>query len=554
MTDIDEPQQEKILELLQAEEVRHDHLDLGCSLYHEVWWYGFILGGREAIILSDGRILRNTAEMVRLRNESRQIGENEISQILSYKTSLGDIAPLISRKTVERYYTTPRTEKLINPVEVYNQVRDRFLYYMDFSGQDEVADVLTCWIIATYCYPLFYWFPHVLINAPSGSGKSKCLSIIRQLSFRGFDIGASAGVTPAQLFRTLEGNRGCIIIDEYEQVDNDTTKLVNQILNASASKDAYVIRSEQIDKQWKAWKFPIFCPKAVGNIAGINPTSLSRFIAFKWLKTTSEKGKRKPEREADKKTFEPIRESLYLLILENFNKIKEIYDSIDLPPELKNRDEDNWSPLFAVARFIDFFGDVSAEKGLKKYLSSYSEVEIETQDNTEEFFLLLHDKLPEEERYYTPKEIAEITEIGELLSYLKSPPHWIGRKLKLYQFKQVRIHGTRQYLLSKASIKQVVLERYYTNTMTPNDTNDTQYNKRNLTIPDGVSLGVLGIVSPEGMRDTMCHFCPTPAVVIAKLKDEFKPGTVLQRPLCESCLNEARKRGALIDQGCQTTI
>ena len=42
---------------------------------------------------------------------------------------------------------------------------------MDFSGEDEIADVLACWIIATYCYQLFYWFPHILINAPSQSGK-----------------------------------------------------------------------------------------------------------------------------------------------------------------------------------------------------------------------------------------------------------------------------------------------------------------------------------------------------------------------------------------------
>jgi hypothetical protein len=48
---------------------------------------------------------------------------------------------------------------------------------MDFSGKDEIADVLTCWIIATYCYPLFYWFPHILFNAPSQSGKSKGATI-----------------------------------------------------------------------------------------------------------------------------------------------------------------------------------------------------------------------------------------------------------------------------------------------------------------------------------------------------------------------------------------
>ena len=28
--------------------------------------------------------------------------------------------------------------------------------------KEEIADVVTCWVIATYGYPLFYWFPHFL--------------------------------------------------------------------------------------------------------------------------------------------------------------------------------------------------------------------------------------------------------------------------------------------------------------------------------------------------------------------------------------------------------
>jgi len=485
--------QDKILELLEQEFISKYYLDLGYSDEYNVFWYGFNLNGREAVILSDGRILRNTEEKIK----DKTIGKNEVKKIFDYNGYIGDIAPTISNETIKKFYIKKERNHLIDPKEIYKTVRDKILYYMDFSGKDEIADVLTCWIIATYLYPLFYWFPHILINAPSQSGKSKCLIIIIFLSFRGFDLGASAGVTPAQIFRTIEGNRGTIIIDEYEQIDNETQKLVNQILNASASKDAYIIRTEQIDKKWKAWKFPIFCPKAIGNISGINPVSLSRVIAFKWLKTTGEKGKRKPEREKDKKSFVPIRESLYLFGLENWQEIKKIYDDLDIP-ELKNREEDNWLPLFAIAHFIDSCegDDVNAETQLIKYLKDYKDVEVETEDNTETFFELLYENVAEESQYYTPKEIGGINAIADLLNYLKSPPHWIGKKLKLFQFKQFKISGARKYLLSKNSVKKII-DTYYTNIMLPNDPNVTKCNERNLMLLKQKTLDDIRGIIPE---------------------------------------------------------
>jgi len=512
-----------ILSLLDQEKKDLGYLDLGYSEKNNVWWYGFKINGREAVILSDGRILRNTLEKFKSEDgKTSFVGKNEIKEIFQYYGYIGEIAPIVANETIKKFYLKKEGNYLINPKEVFKFVRNKFLYYMDFSGKDEIADVLTCWLIATYCYPLFYWFPHILINAPSGSGKSKCLNIIEYLMFRGFDLGASAGTTPAQIYRTIESNRGGIKVDEYEQSKSETQALVNQILNASASRDAYIIRVEQINGKWIAKRFPIFCPKAVGNITGINPTSLSRFIAFKWLKTTSEKGKRKPERQKDKKEFEPLRESLYLLILENWQRIKGIYDNLDIP-ELRNRDEDNWLPLFAISRFIDSCGgeDIHVEEQLWKYLQDYKEIEIETEDNTEQFFEILFENVSDMEKYYMPKEVAQLEGIPELLSYLKSPAHWIGKKLKLFQFRSNRGGGARKYLLSKESVKKII-DTYYTNITTHNNTNNTQQHKQHTTTQqdlittEDVSLGVINSVNswmpnknfnPVELREAYCSNC-----------------------------------------------
>ena len=55
-------------------------------------------------------------------------------------------------------------------------------------------------------------------------------------------------------------------------------------------------------------------------------------------------------------------------MLENHQIIKDIYDLLELP-HLYNRGEDNWMPLFAIARFVDQSEgeDVNAEKQLNKF-------------------------------------------------------------------------------------------------------------------------------------------------------------------------------------------
>lgn len=499
----------EIIDLLDEDELSFQYLDLG--EINKEWYYGFKIKGREAIITSSGKISRNTE----LKTREGTFGVNEIKDLFDYEGTIGEIAPIISKETIKEYYTKNSRNHLINPKEIYKTIRDKILYYMDFSGKDEIADVLSCWIIATYCYPLFYWFPHILFNAPSQSGKSKGATIVCYLSFRGFDLGASSGVTPAQIFRTLEGNRGTLLIDEFEQTKgnnqtSDMQQLVNQLLNASASKDAYVIRNEKLNNGWVAKKFHIFCPKIACNISGINPTSLSRYISFSWLKTNSEKGKRKPQREKDKQSFSPIREDLYILILEHFNKIKEIYENLEI--ELSNRDEDNWLPLFAISKFIDNSEgeEVNAEEQLRKYLENYKELQIEANDDKGDFFRMLFEKVSEGEQYYTPKQIGEFPEIAELYSYLKSPAHKVGKLLNDYKFQSNRGGGVKKYLLSKELIQKIV-DLYFNTEITPhNNTNNTKQHKQHTLTPknkENVGLGGVCGITPlwksEEKNDTI---------------------------------------------------
>ncbi|MDP3765299.1 MAG: hypothetical protein Q8R04_02200 [Nanoarchaeota archaeon] len=471
-----------ILNILEEQELNKKYLDLGFieSAEGHFWYYGFVARGKEAIITSNKKIYRNTEEIWK----GQKTGINDIKQFFDYDGYIGGIAPLINREAIKRFLLS---DLPLDKRKIFREVVDKIIYYMDFEEQESIAYVQACWILATHCYPLFYWFPHVLFHAPSESGKSKNAFILIQLSFRGFDLGAAAGVTPAQIFRTLEANRGTILLDEYEKLEkSETQQLVNQILNASATRDAYVIRTEQIDKKWRAWKFPIFCPKIACSISGINPTSQNRFIVFQLLKTNNvEKGKRKPYRQKDIESFIPLRDNNSILMLENWKEIRQIYESLNL--DLINRDEDNWLPICAVAKWI---GEDVFEKVLN-YIENYKEIKIQSDDLTQTLFLVIYENVTTELKPYSPKEIA--TWLGDEVSIFKSPAHWIGRQLKKYQFKPVR-HGSGMiYNLSKDNVKNIInryfsTDKYTQTTTTTLNTLTTQNTLNSVVSVDSVVI------------------------------------------------------------------
>lgn len=184
----------------------------------------------------------------------------------------------------------------------------------------------------------------------------------------------------------------------------------------------------------------------------------------------------------DKASFEPLRDDLFIFALEHWQSIMEIYSNLSL--DLNNRDDDNWSPLFAIAKYVDSLPgeEVNAEKNLLLFLQSYQDIEIETGDNTATFFLLLHELVTDEPRYYTPKELANFPDIADLLTSYKSPASWIGRILKSYQYKRSRSSGIRKYLLSKEAISKVIKTyRFGTVEASRSDTNDTIYQERHQT-------------------------------------------------------------------------
>lgn len=458
---------EEELQLFDFIEKPRQYLDIGLEQDH--LYFGKLTPGeggmRETLVLDDKSVFRNNRHKVNAGDYTEWEGENQVRNWLGeYESHIGDIMPRWTNESIRKYLLGETVDKK----KIYTRMYSKINEHMDYSFNPSLEGVIQtqiCWITATYMYPVFDWFPHLLFYGPRESGKSKNATLIMYMSFGGYQVGASGGVTPPTLYNTLQGNRGTLFFDEYEKIEKSETQLIlNQLLNAACDRESYIIKNVRVKgSNWVPKKFPIFSPKIAANISGINATSLTRYIPIQLLKTLTSKGKKKPRK--DKLVFNEIRDHLHILALQNWKEIREIYETVDFG-DLINRDADNWKPILSVAKW---YGP-KAEEGVLRYIQNSKDVEVDTGDVEADFLYILLDKVGDEPSYYAPKDIGEWCE--DILGFTKSPACWVGRRLKKFGFKPTRVGKGQRYLLSKGTVSNII-NRYYP--MTDKGTQDTQH-------------------------------------------------------------------------------
>lgn len=450
---VDHTSLDNVLSRFDEEDRIREYLDIGIA--NNKLYYGKLTHNKPTIILDDKTVLWDERQQTLDENGRKTwAGEDKIRTFIDYTGYIGDIMPRWSNNSIKEYLTGKRVSK----IDVFDKVHSNINEFMDFSYDENMEgalEVQTCWVIATYMYPIFNWFPHLLFWGPRGSGKTKNAQLLMYQSFGGFLLGSCGDVPPAVLYNVLEGNRGTLFLDEFERIESKESQIIlNQLLNAACSRDAYIIKNVQVGKKWRPQKFPIFSPKIAANISGINETSLTRYIPFQLIKTKTVKGRKKPVKE--KQRLEEVRHDLHIFALQHWKEIKHIYDNL-VVDDLINRDEDNWLPILSVATF---FGNHVVEK-IHTYMKNAKEIAVETGSIDGEFLEILYDMVEEKEQYYTPTTIAAWCS-DLLFSIAKDHAKWVGKKLSRYGFKKERRGhgGINVYRLSRAKIKDK-LDRYY---------------------------------------------------------------------------------------------
>lgn len=233
-----------------------------------------------------------------------------------------------------------------------------FLRRFVVMGEDLLA-LLTLWLIATYLYMVFEYFPYWVARSPEKRcGKSRLLDLIAMLAFNAHQPTASP--TEAQIFREPREDGGVQVYDEMEGMagDKERWSVVNSVLNSGFHKGQRVTRYRKTSQGQQKEVFETYVPRAIASISSLETTLEDRSIMIMMQRLLpGQQTERFSLRRLDSEA-QALRDDLYLFGLTTAPTIAELYDGSEFPglSNLDHRAVDLWEPLLSVAAVIDASG------------------------------------------------------------------------------------------------------------------------------------------------------------------------------------------------------
>ena len=168
--------------------------------------------------------------------------------------------------------------------EIYDEIIQILGEYMDIEL--DTKKLISLWIIGTYMHSDFPTYPYLFFNAMRGSGKSRVLKIIAELSYKGSVLN---NVTEAVLFRE-QGTTYCI--DEFEGVASKQNQTIRELLNSAYKKGTKVKRNKKVKNQdgesYEIETFDMYRPICIANIWGMEEVLGDRCITTVLDKSSNE--------------------------------------------------------------------------------------------------------------------------------------------------------------------------------------------------------------------------------------------------------------------------
>jgi hypothetical protein len=176
------------------------------------------------------------------------------------------------KKEKEKY-----NEFILNIPEIYGLIEKTIRKYCDLK--EDFYNIISLWVIGTYIHKGFSTYPYLFFNAMKGSGKSRLLALIKNLSYNGKHI---VSVSESVLFRTAYNSTFCI--DEFESVASKDKGALRELLNAAYKNGMCVERAKKIsinkEDKYVTEKFNVYCPIAMANIWGMENVLSDRCISL----------------------------------------------------------------------------------------------------------------------------------------------------------------------------------------------------------------------------------------------------------------------------------
>lgn len=501
---------------------------MSIGVHNDHFYYGSILyyGSKKVpvTILDDGRVYYRWVEKVDKETKIDDEIQDEFG--LKYRFELFDdvVDNLWSNKSIKQFKDGKAPK--INFLEMYEKIKNKnqeLVYHSDKRVHSYVA----CDIISNYCYPLFNAKGRTYFKADFASGKSRQSLIYQKLSFNSL---FASSISPASFERVIESTGGTIIVDNFDNVNDELKAQILQVIEVYYKKGGKNIKSD--GKNHRPIAYNGYSPLVINNIVGLPEVTESRCNTINMLKTLN---KKIVDKKIDEKDifWETTKDQLHILILQNWKKVEKEYENLEVP-ELNSRDLERTEAVLSVAKCIskEVYQDV-----LEFILETNEQQSIKELSDNWEFLIfdLLNGVLKDKtEVRIMVKEITESLAVKIVKSdkTAKSDKlkfsHYVGKVLKSVPiFKKKVIDGWVNYLIKRDDLDKMLkikgFDKYLTiphlttlnNTNHTNHTlNDNNKNNKNNNLSDVVRYSeVVDHVENSRNKENL-----------AKLKESFESG------------------------------
>jgi putative DNA primase/helicase len=288
---------------------------------------------------------------------------------LKFKTTSLDTFRF-SQDGILKYY---RDHKEVKVSEIYKRIYNLLGNYI-FLKNGSHRKFLSVWVIGTYVFKMFRYYPYVWLTAEKGSGKTLLMEILSELCFNG-DMSSNA--TEATIFRDVHNNSITMFLDEVERLskkDAEKYGAIMSILNTGFSNSGIVKRAGSKNQNFAIQRFSTYSPKMFAGIKEIDDVVQDRTIKISMFKKKrGEKTERYKATDALLQTQKKIRDDLFIFGLQYGKNISDMYnnhyDKLEGLEHLENRELDIWEPIFTIANMIDIENENS---NLTDSLSGFS--------------------------------------------------------------------------------------------------------------------------------------------------------------------------------------
>ena len=190
-------------------------------------------------------------------------------------------------------------------------------------------------------FDCFLVSPRLGVTSPvKGCGKTTLLDVLGRLVPRPLP---TANVTPAALFRVVEGYRPTLLVDEADSFLHDNDEL-RGVLNSGHRKGGTVLRTVGDDHEPRA--FNTFCPTVIALIGHLPDTLHDRAVTID-LKRALRTEQVEPFRPDRADHLDVLARKAARWAQDNAKTIAE--GDPKMPDGIINREADNWRPLLAIA-------------------------------------------------------------------------------------------------------------------------------------------------------------------------------------------------------------